>query len=409
VATTIVLLFVTAVVWAIVGRINTVAVARGRLIPSDRSKVVQPLESGIVRAIHVRDGQQVKRGQVVIELDPTTSAADLERLASERAAAQVQVARLRALLSGAGNLAGIGRADPRLLAVQEQMLRDQRAEQEARLSAVRMIIDQREAAIAGSKAELERLEALVPMYTERAEAFRTLLSGEFVARLQYLEIEAQRITTVQQLAAQREKLIQDTAALGEARRQQDVVEAEFKRARLGELSDWEMRATSLTQEVTKAAKRTVVQRLGAPIDGTVQQLAVHTVGGVVTPAQPLLVIVPSESKLDAEAWLDNKDIGFVRAGQAAEIKIDTFPFTRYGTVGGAVATVSSEAVQVENVGLVYSARVTVDRTVIQTEERPAQLMAGMAVSVEIQTGKRRIIEFFLSPLLRYGSESLRER
>jgi hemolysin D len=133
------------------------------------------------------------------------------------------------------------------------------------------------------------------------------------------------------------------------------------------------------------------------------------VGGVVTPAQPLLVIVPSESKLDAEAWLDNKDIGFVRAGQAAEIKIDTFPFTRYGTVGGAVATVSSEAVQVENVGLVYSARVTVDRTVIQTEERPVQLMAGMAVSVEIQTGKRRIIEFFLSPLLRYSSESLRER
>lgn len=222
-------------------------------------------------------------------------------------------------------------------------------------------------------------------------------------------MEAQRITSVQQLAVQRERLKQDRAALDEARQQLDVVEAEFKRARLGELSELEMRAVSLGQEVQKAHQRTVVQRLLAPIDGTVQQLSIHTIGGVVTPAQPLLTIVPKGSKLEVEAWLENKDIGFVRSGQTAEVKVDTFPFTRYGTVAGTVTTVSEEAMEVENVGLVYSVRVALERTVVHTEERPVALMPGMAVSVEVQTGKRRIIEFFLSPLLRYSLESLRER
>jgi hemolysin D len=405
---TIMLLFAAGIGWAVVGRVDTVAVGRGRLIPSDHSKVIQPVETGIVRAIHVRDGQGVRRGQVLIELDPTTSVADLERLRSERAGAQVQVARLRAVLSE-GDLEPVQGADPRLVAIQARMLRDQRAEQAARLLAVRMLIKQREAAIAGTTSEIERLEALVPMYTERAEAFGKLLKGEFVSRLQYLEIEAQRITTVQQLAVQRERLNQDRAALDEASRQHDVVEAEFKRSRLAELSDWEMRATSLGQEVQKAQQRAAVQRLTAPIDGTVQQLVVHTLGGVVTPAQALLTIVPTESSLEVEASLENKDIGFVRVGQPAEIKVDTFPFTRYGTIAGSVATVSQEATQVENVGLVYSARVSLNRTVIDTEERRVPLMPGMAVSVEIQTGKRRLIEFFLSPLLRYSLESLRER
>ena len=149
--------------------------------------------------------------------------------------------------------------------------------------------------------------------------------------------------------------------------------------------------------------------LTAPVDGTVQQLAVRTVGGVVTPAQALMVIVPKDDALEVEAFLENKDIGFVNAGQAAEVKIETFPFTKYGTIPARLTQVSHDAINDEKRGLIYSTRAKLARATVQVEDKTVNLSAGMAVSLEIKTGKRRVIEYFLSPLLQHGSESLRER
>jgi hemolysin D len=169
----------------------------------------------------------------------------------------------------------------------------------------------------------------------------------------------------------------------------------------------------------------------SPIDGTVQQLAIHTVGGVVTPAQQLMVIVPADSHLEAEAMISNRDIGFVSPGQAAEVKVDTFNFTRYGLLQGKVVSVSQDAIvrdkppdksgapksdgalsdssEPEGQELLYSARVSLDETQMQIEDRVVNLAPGMAVTVEIKTGTRRLIEYVMSPLLRYRHESLRER
>ena len=149
--------------------------------------------------------------------------------------------------------------------------------------------------------------------------------------------------------------------------------------------------------------------LTAPIDGVVQQLAVHTVGGIVTPAQQLMVVAPEDGQLEVEAILENKDIGFVNEGQDAEVKIDAFPFTRYGTVEGKVTSLSRDAVQIDKVGLVYTAKVSLTRSTIQVDTKEIRLTPGMSVAVEIKTGKRRLIEYFLSPLLQAGHESIRER
>ena len=405
----IVLVIVVAVAWACLGRIDVVAVARGKLIPSDHSKIIQPLESGIVRAIHVRDGRDVTAGSTLIELDPTTSSAEHERQVTELTATRVQIARLRALLDGKVALTAPAGADPAFVGLQQRMLDDQWSEHQGRLEAARLVVEQRRAAVAGTQADIQRLETTVPMLTERAEAFKTLLEGGFVARMQYLEIEEQRVTRVQALAMQRERLAQDRAALAEATTQVQVLALEFTRGRLAELADWATRAALLEQEVVKAARHSDIQRLAAPVDGVVQQLAVHTVGGVVTPAQPLMVIVPRDHPLEVEAWVENKDIGFVSAGQPVEVKVDTFPFTTYGTIPGRVLIVSRDAVQVDKVGLVYAARASLDRSAITVDGQATLLLAGMSVSVEIKTGQRRLIEFFLSPLLRHAHESLRER
>jgi hemolysin D len=184
---------------------------------------------------------------------------------------------------------------------------------------------------------------------------------------------------------------------------------EFKSSRLAELASAETRAASLAREVVKAGSRTARQTLTAPIDGVVQQLAVHTVGGVVTPAQQLMVLVPQDQPLALEAWIDNKDIGFVHAGQLAEVKIAAFPFTRYGTVKARLVTVSHDAVPLDKSGLVYAARVSLEHTAMPIDGTWVALSPGMAATVEIKTGTRRLIEYFLSPLFQAGQESVRER
>jgi len=401
--------FSTAVLWAWLGHVDMLAVARGKVIPSDYSKVIQALDPGIVRTIYVRDGQEVTTGSSLIDLDPTTTAAEHDRQAKELSAARVHIARLRALLDGEHGLEPPASAEPDFILLQQALLAEQREEHGSRVEAARFLVEQRHAMVAGTQADIDRLEATVPMLTERAEAFRTLLEGGFVARLQFLEIEEQRIARVQALAMQRERLRQDRAALAEAVEQRQVVDLEFKRSRLAELAEWEIRAASLEQETIKAAKRAEVQRLTAPVDGVVQQLAVHTLGGVVTPAQPLLVVVPHDHPLEIDAWVENKDIGFVRVGQPVEAKLDTFPFTTYGTIPGVVRVVSRDAVQVDKVGLVYAIRASLARSTIVIDGQPTQLLAGMSVSVEIKIGRRRLLDFFLSPFLRHARESLHER
>jgi hemolysin D len=409
IAWTIMAALLAAIVWASLGAVDVVAVARGKLIPSGHSKVVQPLESGVIRAIRVRDGQAVRRGEVLLELDPTTSDADWSRLSHESLAARVDAARLRALLAGRRILDPPKGADPKLVALQGERLRDQLAEYEGRLEAARLLAEQREAALEATKADIERLTTIVPMLTERALAYKKLLEQEYVSRMQYLEMEQQRVEKAQELARERHRLAQDLAALAEARTHRQVVEMEFKRSRLAELAEVETRAQSLAQEVVKASQRARIQTLRAPIDGVVQQLAVHTVGGVVTPAQPLMVLVPRADELEVEAWVENKDIGFVKPGQPAEVKVDTFPFTRYGTLTGRVMTVSQDAVPLQNGGLVYAGRISLERPALPVDGRLVNLSPGMAVTVEIKTDRRRVIEFFLSPVWRYLKESARER
>lgn len=409
IAGTIMLVFAAGILWSSIGTIDIVAVAPGKTIPSGYSKVVQPLDSGVITAIHVRDGVEVKKGDSLIELDPTQSSADREKASNEYHSAQLDAARLRAVLSSGNRFEVPPGSDPKLAAVQQQMLRDQVAEYQARVEAAQHTVDQRTAAVQVTKENVRRLEATVPIEEQRAQAYRKLLEDKYVSEMDYLQFEQQRIDKKQELAGQRYQLKQNQSALAEAGKNYQVLISEFKKTRQQELSDAETKANSLMQEFVKASQKTGLQRLASPIDGVVQQLAVHTVGGVVTPAQQLLVVVPKEHQLEVEAWVENKDIGFVRKGQPVEIKVESFPFTVYGIIQGKVVSVSDDAVPQEKVGLIYAARVSMDRSTMQVEGRDVRLSPGMGVTAEIKTGQRRLIEFFLSPLLKSVQETARER
>ncbi|MFO0730965.1 MAG: HlyD family type I secretion periplasmic adaptor subunit [Nitrospiraceae bacterium] len=407
----IILVFVSAVLWSSFSSIDIVAIAPGKIIPNGHSKTIQPYETGVVAAIHVQDGQVVRQGEVLIELDATQNGADRDRATIEYRAALVEAARLRALIAGEGRFIAPPESDPQLVLLQQQLLRDQLAEFGARVDAARHLIDQRKAAVEATNDNIRRLEVTVPMEIERATAYRKLLDQQFVSKMDYLQIEQQRIDRAQELAGQRSKLRQDQAALAESEKTYHALISEFQQIKQAELSSTETKAASLLQDVRKAEQKTALQRLVAPVDGVVQQLAIHTVGGVVAPAQPLLVLVPQDHPVEVEAQLENKDIGFVREGQPVEIKVETFPFTLYGTIPGKVLTVSDDAVPLDKDkgGLVYASRVSMDRSTVMAEGKQIHLSPGMAVTVEIKTGQRRVIEYLLSPLLKSAQESMRER
>ena len=430
---TIILLFCAALIWASIGTIDIVASAPGKIVPSGRTKTIQPIETGVVRSIQVQDGQAVKAGDVLIELDPTMTQAETSHLESDLIAAELDVARLRAALSDGDVLANFQppeNAPAALVATQRKFLADQAAEHQAKLAVLDRQRAQKEAERATIAATVAKLEASLPVMEERVEMRKTLYDHSNGSKASYLELLQPFVEGQQELKVQTSKISEADSALAAIIEERVHTDAGYRRERFSELVEAERKARGLTDDVVKARRRTQLQKLVAPVAGTVQQLSVHTVGGVVTPAQALLVVVPSDSRLEVEAMVSNRDIGFVHFGQEAEIKIDTFNFTRYGLLHGQVLTVSQDAVirdrkqdrfddrelgtqndtsEPKGQELNYTARISLDRTDMQINDRMVNLSPGMATTVEIKTGSRTILSYLLSPLLRYRQETFRER
>jgi hemolysin D len=405
---------VLAVLWASFGHIDVVATAQGKVVPDDRIKTIQPFETASVKAIHVTDGQAVRKGDVLIELDATTAQADQDRVQSDLGAARLQVARGRAMLAAldggrAHDLVRPAEVDGARFGEAQRLLAGQIAEYGARQSRIDAEISKREAELRSIQELVHKLEQTVPLARQREQDFRNLVDQNFVSRHGYLDREQARIEQEADLANLRSRQKEIDAALREARGQRTELMAETRRVNLDNITDGQQKVAALEQELLKADSRSKSMQLISPVDGTVQQLVMHTVGGVVTPAQPVMVIVPGDKALEVEAFLENKDIGFVKPGQDAEVKIETFQFTRYGTIHAKVMSVSHDAINDEKRGLIYSTRVKMDQASINVDGTPVKLSPGMAVAVEIKTGKRRVIEYFLSPLIQHASESLRER
>ncbi|QSB01417.1 HlyD family type I secretion periplasmic adaptor subunit [Methylomonas sp. EFPC1] len=408
-----------AVLWAGFGRIDIVATAQGKIVPNDRVKTIQPLETATVKAIHVNDGQAVKAGDVLIELDATAADADTASIANDLRTAQLTAARDSAFLQSLQTLQNGKPQKPQLQAPDampsEQVQHEQRLldgewqELTSKLERLEADKSSRQAALRSVQATVAKLAQSAPIARRLAEDYQQLQAKKFVSSHNYLEREQARIEQEGELATQREKQQELSAAIQEAGKQQSELLAAARRTALDRLHDSEQKIETYTQAGIKARQRGQLLTLTAPVDGIVQQLAIHTVGGVVTPAQPLLIVVPADQAMEIEAFVENKDIGFVNPGQEAEIKIETFPYTKYGTLHGEVTHVSSDAINDDKRGLIYSSRVKLPRTTMAVENKTVNLTPGMAVTVEVKTGQRRVIEYFLSPLIEHVGESLRER
>lgn len=409
------ILFALALLWSILGQVDIVAVAPGRIIVSDRTKVIQPLEASVVKKVLVKDGDRVQAGQVLVELDPTMASADKASVQEQLKTQASEVMRSRALLHSllkqdlpAPILQGQEAALIKDPATQAQ-LQSEWQDIRAKLGKLDAETTRRQAEIATVNATIAKLEATLPMAQAREADFKKLVDQGYISGHATQDKTRERVELERDLATQRAKLFEATSTLKET----EQAKAAFKAETLRTLNDRQAQASTrhsqLQSDSAKANQKEKLTQLTAPVAGVIQQLAIHSVGGVVTSAQPLMIVVPDSSTVTAEVTIANQDIGFVNAGQTAEVKLETFPYTKYGTVQAKVDVVTADAVTDEKKGSYYPAILTLAAKDMLIDGKRINLSPGMNITAEIKTGQRRIIEFLLSPVQRAGSESLRER
>jgi len=423
------LFFVSAVAWAFVGKVDVISTAAGRILPAGEVKVIQSLNPGLVTAIHVADGDVVRTGQVLIELDPTQTGADKDRLAAELMQARLDLARLTALKSG---MAGAGLkfvappgATPEQAADAEAAMRAQASEQASKLADFTHQIAQKAAEAAEIVAESDRVNATLPFLRKKEQAHRALVDRGYGATLAYLDAQQQLSSAEHELeiqARRKDEVLATRAALEQAR---EGTRQQYADNVLSKLGEAQVEQNRYSQDLIKAEAMAAQTQLRSPIDGVVERLAVHTLQGVVTPAEQLMIIVPQSRNVVVEAQLSNRDVGFVHPGQAVRVKIETFDFTRYGLLDGHVVGVSRDAIaprarpatgagdgeasEPSVTSPPYVARIVLSTTSMLVDGRMQPLQAGMAVTAEIKTGERTIMDYLLSPLARKTAESLHER
>ena len=436
VAATICLFLVGAVTWSIIGKVDVVATAQGTVIPVGNSKIVQPLDAGVVRSILVKDGDHVRAGQVLFELDATVAAAERDRIARDLRQARLDVAGLRALRQDLKDGVGLGGFMPPAdapaveVAIARATIEARRQAQVEKVADLQQQIAQKDAEAAENDATLAKLAASLPILQQKRDLYRALLNVQFSNKLAWLDAEQAYSDQAHEILVQRSHAGTITAAREALVRQLAEARANYAHDVLKDLEDAEQKEGELEQQLAAAAHKAEQTVLAAPIDGTVQQLAVHTVGGVVTPAQALLTVVPDDASVLVEATVDNKDIGFVHAGQEVAVKVQTFEFTRYGLLHGHVVDVSRDRVvgqgssgqpvskdkasdqatdDTHQNGPGYVAHVALDSTRMTVDGTEQAITPGMAVTAEIKTGRRSVISYLLSPLRRYAHEGIRER
>ncbi|MDD6120626.1 MAG: HlyD family type I secretion periplasmic adaptor subunit [Selenomonadaceae bacterium] len=401
--------------WAYLGHIDETAVAEGKVIPAGQVKTIQVKNKSIVREIRVKDGDMVHEGDVLVVLDPTSTEADYDSLSKRAAYFHLDIERLQAELDGAEfapsaeELAVLETADA---TAEQQLFASRRGQYAAARQAAEATVAQKQAAYEAASASWEKYQGQYQIALEKEQRLEQLVSENAVAEFQLLEQRSQRIEFEKNTKAQADTMEQAQGELAEAQKKLADVEASYQKDVMSQLVESRKQYQVIQEEIKKADQDAQLTTVKAPCDGRVYNLAVHTVGAIVTDAQALMLIVPSDTALQFEVWADNKDIGFIHEGQDVAVKVETFDFQKYGTIDAEVEEVSPDAAADERdvrTFQKYRLLLKPERTLLDSLTAKKELTPGMNVTAEVKIRQKRIVDYFLDPFRKYTSESLRER
>jgi len=381
---TIISLMVLVVLGLIFLKIDVVVSARGKIIPLGDVKIVQPLETGVIIKIHVKEGDYVKKGTVLLEIDPSIDQADLEGKERNLKYSQLSMARINAVL-------GEKEFNPRDKGRSDEVMKAQKAHFQAQSSAVKYLNE-----------EIATMNQVLAMMEEDEKRLKSLVEIGAIADNRYrdrikerMNLQRERDSKVGQLEQLREKL-------------------------LAEYSTNVQGSNTLRAEVNSLRFRQEKRFIVAPTDGYIYLLPVKTIGGVVTTAQPVVGLVPENTPLEVSATVLNKDVGYIKEAQRCVIKVDTYDFQKYGTIEGEILVINPYSIEEKNEDKEnnneenerggYPIRVKMQTETLKTKNgENYKVKPGMTVTAEINVGKRRVIEFFLFPIIRYLDEGLKVR
>jgi len=416
--------FVAIVVMACVFKVEVVARGHGKVVPISRVQVVQPEFDGKITAIHVRNGSEVRQGEVIIELDTTDAEAELNTITAEMARLRIERARITALVSGIdgidiqteafalevlGVFANSADNGHSFYAEQSRLLLAEIDELQAAMSQIGARIVSNSQSVSVTQANIDRIEAALVIQTERLEVARGLLDRGASSRSAFLDVqesftalENEREVFLRELG---HKHSQETALRAE---QHSIITAQHNKL-LQRRSEIEARLATLEEQLRTAERRVVAAQLTAPMDGVVEQLETFTIGAVAKGGEQLLRVVPEDQDIEIEATFANNDIGFVEIGQQANINLDAYPSERFGFLKGEVSEVAADSIEEPEGVWTFAVRVTPDGKHLISGSSQFNLRPGMTAKIDVTTGDRRLISYFFAPIVDTMQSALGER
>lgn len=399
------LIFVT-ILWLCLGQVDIIVNARGIVIPDGEAKIIQPLETGVVKQILIQEGDFVKKGQLLISIDASTTDAQLETVKRNLEQSKLEAKRLKA----SGNNTPFVKDNNNKTEeyeIQQKLYKENLAAMNSSVNAKQQEITQINRQINSAQAQKRAYEFQFKNANDRLHKLGNVI--DIIAYNQYQEASdkanslRESVTRteaeIQRLYAQKQQINNEIAQ----------IKADFKAQNLTVLSDTQKKINELEASKEQIEFSNINQKIIAPCDGYIDKLMIHTIGGVVTPAQELIALTPADTPLVIKAKVLNKDIGFIRVGMPVSIKIDTYDFQKYGILHGSVKSISQNSIEDEQLGPVYEIYITPKEDTFIIDGKEQKIATGMTLNAEVEIGKRRIIEFFIYPLIKYMDEGISVR
>lgn len=393
--------------WLFIGKVDVVVSARGKIVPSGEIKILQPIQTGAISKILVKEGDSVKKGQVLMQIDPFVTKTNLQSKEKDLVAVKMQTQKLRALINKKDFKPTKNDKYAQIIQEQQKMYLHQKNNFKESNEQLSLKISQANSQLASARSDFVRLQALLE--NEKNQEARLKEVIDIIAKSEYDKVKASVLNYTEQLNIAKHKVKEAKKKLRQFVKQKKIFEEQTISKWYDELSSKQKELRALESNIQTIKFQNKKQQIIAPLDGYVGKLMIHTEGGVVTPAQKLMSIIPRNAPLVIRATVLNKDIGFVEKDMAAAIKIDTFSFQKYGLIKAKVISVGNDAIEDKKLGLVYEIKLKPLNLDLNVEGNKKQLEPGMSITAEIKVGKRRIIEFFIYPLIKYLDEGMSVR
>jgi hemolysin D len=386
---TLITLIVLTGLWLFFGKADVVVSARGKVIPDGETKIIQPLETGVIRKILIKEGDFVKKGQTLIEIDTSTTKPQIESMKANLEYINLERKRLNAASRGHSFGSSQKEEEQTQLGLYQSSVADLRNQLQAKRKEIQ-----------GIDEEINNYRTQLSINIAKEQRMNSV--SDIIAKNDLEKVRAEN-------ADYRSKIEELRHQKSKAQQEANYIQSNFKTQNFNELADRDKKATELSASIKETEFRKKQQNIVSPVDGYVNTLLVHTAGGVVTPAEKLVSVVPLNAPLVIKATVMNKDIGFIRAGMPVLVKVDTFDFQKYGMINGTVKKVSKDSVEDQRLGPIYDVFITPLNHTLMVEGRETPISTGMSLTAEIKIHKRRIIEFFIYPMIKYWNQAIQVR